>query len=234
MAEAQFTDADLAKNFRELLGISKKAPTESQEESSSDGGVAILPEAPEGLGEKENDEPAGLEFTKSDDIEDVDDSDSEDEKEQVDIQAGEPVPFHDPFTNGMAYTAAEPASAHQQARLKPVEAHTLVDLWEGSPKPFLKYEPEHWNMMVAKREQYLKRVEAYVSKKKDRTPKHFVVDRTTGVPTGGVTLTVGGENVILKDRVMATQIACGYFGVQGYIPWKLLLKQDRKEKIPPL
>lgn len=233
MAEAQFTDADLVKNFRELLGISKKAPTESQEESSLDGGVAILPEAPEGLGEKENDEPAGLEFTKSDDIEDVDDSDSEDEKEQVDFQA-EAVPFHDPFTNGMAYTAAEPASAHQQARLKAVEAHTLVDLWEGSPKPFLKYEPEHWNMMVAKREEYLKRVEAYVSKKKKRRACNITVDRTTGVPTGGVTLTVGGENDVLEDRSKATRIACGAFGVQGYIPWKLLLKQDRKDKIPPL
>jgi len=214
---AESAETELAKNFKELLsgGEAKDLPKAPKKAGYKAPTKSVpMKKAPPSSGEKMNDVPDS-------------DSDSDSEVEE----AGGSV-FKDGFISGMSYTAALPTSAQQEARLAAVQAQQCVDFWADAPKPCLKYAAAEWTMMLDLREEYMKKVAKHLK------IKGMKVDRDTGVPTGGTKVKINGVNgkpelPILdkaKHKKIARKIARDQFGVQGYIPWKLMLDKDKKGK----
>lgn len=204
MAEADDAiDTKLAANFMKLLS------------GSDDGGAG-----------------PGMQNANSDDKRQaVSDSDSSED-------GGEET-FKDGFINGMSYTAALPTSAQQETRLAAVQAQQCIDLWAAAPKPCLKYEPEEWVKMVVAREKYMKKMTAYWNQKGKTKleAKDMEVDQETGVPTKCEAIKMNAvtgkpTQPVLDDpanKKKAKLIARGEFGIQGYIPWDVILSADKKK-----
>jgi len=205
------TEAELAENFAKLLSFG----AEDAADAKSGGAGPGMKNA--NSGEK---------------IQAVPDSDTDSDGD------GGDNPFTDGFINGMSYTAAQPTSAQQEARVQAVQAQTYIDLWADAPKPCLKYEPEDWVQMITSRQEYMKKITAYWAKKgKSKIKaKDMKVDEDTGVPTSCKAIEVNAVNgkptqPVLEGPVnkkKAKKIAKGEYGIQGYIPWKLILKEDLK------
>jgi len=226
MAEAANQIDQLTQNFLELLsGRGAKDDAGDLPKASKKAGYVApaksvpMKKAPPSSGPNMNDVPES-------------DSDSDSEVEE----AGASV-FKDGFISGMSYTAALPTSAQQEARLAAVQAQQCVDFWADAPKPCLKYDQPEWVLMNGLREKYMKKVAKHVAKMGVKA-KDMKVDPDTGVPTGGTVVKINGVNnkpelPILDSHThkkLARKIARDKFGIQGYIPWKLMLDEDREGK----
>jgi len=224
MAEANDQVDQLAHNFRQLLSG-----------RGANDGAGDLPKAPKKAGYKAPAKSVPMKKappTSGDNMNDVAESDSDSDSE---VEEAGGSAFKDGFISGMSYTAALPTSAQQEARLAAVQAQQCVDFWADAPKPCLKYAAAEWTMMLDLREKYMKKVAKHVGVKASA----MKVDRDTGVPTGGVAVKINGVNgkpelPILdeaKHKKLARKIARNKpFGIQGYIPWKLMLEEDKKGK----
>jgi len=220
MAEANDQVDQLAKNFRELLSG-----------SGANDGAGDLPKAPKKAGYKAPKKSVPMKKAPPSSADNMNDVESDSESDSEVEEAGGSV-FKDGFISGMSYTAALPTSAQQEARLAAVQAQQCVDFWADAPKPCLKYAAAEWTMMLDLREEYMKKVAKHLK------IKGMKVDRDTGVPTGGTKVKINGVNgkpelPILdkaKHKKIARKIARDQFGVQGYIPWKLMLDKDKKGK----
>jgi len=221
MAEANDQVDQLAHNFRQLLSG-----------RGANDGAGDLPKAPKKAGYKApaksvpmKKAPPTSGDNNMNDVAESSDSDSEVE------EAGGSV-FKDGFISGMSYTAALPTSAQQEARLAAVQAQQCVDFWADAPKPCLKYDAKEWTLMLDLRENYMKKVAKHLA------ITGMKVDRDTGVPNGMKAVKINGVNgkpelPILeepKHKKLARKIARDKFGVQGYIPWKLMLEKDKEGK----
>jgi len=216
MAEAD--DADIAKNFAELLGGEE---------------AGAVPQS------------GGMQAVNSDNsaMDEVVESDDSDDEEQVQKKTPKMPSFGgDNFLKGLSVKPAQATSMQQEARLASVQAQAYIDLWAAAPYPALKYDKTSFNLMITKREKYLRKVAVqYGPTKSDLT-----VSRETAVPTGGTCLEVNAVNnkpLDLKEGGKWTRIAQRVArdkgsdpqnklkaGASGYIPQNLLFPADKKPK----
>jgi len=247
MAEAENADDDIAASFASMLsGDHYQQQVEPMQVEEAGGGAGHNPD-PRQPAEPIQDMPS---MTGSDNsmMEAVEMSDSEDE--DADVESAPPVKKKpqsqkmpsfggDKFLNGLSVKPAQATSAQQEARLQSVMASQNIDMWQDAPYSKLKYDPMSWGLMLKKREKYMKKLAAtFGGSEKDMT-----VDKITGVPTGGAQVAFNsqdGKIPDVKDGVKWTKIAQKVArdrsggpknlkpGPAGYIPYKLLLKQDRK------
>jgi len=242
MAEADNADDnDIAANFASMLSgdhiVQQLEPMQVEEAGGAghnpDPG---LPRQPEPI----QDMPS---MTGSDNsmMEAVEMSDSDDEDTApVKKKQSQKMPNFggDKFLNGLSVKPAQATSAQQEARLQSVMANQCIDMWRDAPYSKLKYDQMSWGMMIKKREKYMKKLAG----KYGKGGADMTVDKVTGVPTDGAQVAfnhVDGKIPDVKDGVKWTKIAQkvarnrsggpknAKHGPAGYIPYKLLLKEDK-------